>query len=458
MEVVDPATGEAWASVARCGSSEVAAAVDAARSAYDTHWSSTTPAERGALLRALSAAIIRESDDLARLETLDTGKPLRQSRVDVNISARYFTFYASAIEALEGATIGSSQQALVYTLREPFGVTGHIVPWNYPLQISGRTMASAVAAGNCCVLKPAEEASVTTVRLAELALEVGFPAGVLNVVPGLGEEAGSALSHHPGVDRLSFTGSREVGTLVAQAAAANIVPITLELGGKSPNIVFDDADLEAAMPVIVASLIQNAGQTCSAGSRLVVHERVHGQLVERLAQRFAQLVVARGLDDADIGPLISGPQRDRVSKLVADAAEKSRLVAGGNSLTGGAWGKGFFFEPTIFDDVPEDARIEQEEVFGPVLAVSSFASEEDALIRANGTEFGLVAAVWTRDVARAHRMAQRLKVGQVFINSYGAGGGVETPFGGYKRSGYGREKGKDALLEYTQVKSVSVRY
>ncbi len=458
IDVLDPATGEVCATIARGTEREIDDAVKAARRAFEREWRATTPAQRGALMRNLSALITDQASELAALESLDTGKPLTQARTDVAVVARYFDFYASIVEWLEGSTINAAAGAYAYTRREPYGVTGHIIPWNYPIQMCGRTLAPSLAAGNCVVMKPAEEASLSALRVGELALEAGFPPGVLNVVSGLGHEAGTALSAHPGVNYISFTGSREVGTLVAQAAATNVVPVALELGGKSPNIVFGDADLDLALPTIIMSIIQNAGQTCVAGSRLLIHESVHDQLVDALATRFRNLTIGRGMDDPDLGPLISAKQRDRVAALVRDGAGSAELLVGGHPAEVDGLRGGFFFEPTIFDAASPDDPINREEVFGPVMAVSTFTSDEEALSRANDTDFGLVAAVWTRDISRAHRMADALEVGQVFINSYSAGGGVEVPFGGYKRSGYGREKGAEALLEFCQLKSVVIKY
>ncbi len=458
FEVVNPSTGQAFAAVARCGKAEIDQAVQAAREAYEQNWRRTTPAERARILHNIAELLRRDHDELARLESTDTGKPLAQARADATVAARYFEFYANTVESLYGDTIPALADTFVYTVREPYGVTGHIIPWNYPIQMGGRSVAPALAAGNCCVLKPAEEAPLTPIKLGELALEAGLPPGALNVVPGYGEEAGAALSAHPGIDHLAFTGSVEVGKLVSQAAAENVIPVTLELGGKSPNVVFADADIEGAVPIIVNSIIQNAGQTCSAGSRLLVEEKVQDQVVEAVARKFADITIGPGLEDPDLGPIISREQLERVQSYVQTGKQEANLLAGGDAPREDRLGDGFFFEPTLFGGVSPGDRLAQEEVFGPVLVATPFEGIEHAAEIANGTDYGLIAAVWTADVGKAHWLAREIRAGQVYVNTYGAGGGVELPFGGFKKSGHGREKGYEALYEYSQVKTVAIKY
>ncbi|WP_449278371.1 aldehyde dehydrogenase family protein [Leucobacter sp. GX24907] len=452
IDVLDPSTGEIIGSTVRGTTEHIDAAVQAARAASVT-WSSTPTVDRSRILRNIGVRIQEEREELAFLESQDTGKPLSQARADVDVAARYFEFYANTIEAFSGTSLPANGDFVAETRHVPFGVTGHIIPWNYPLQIGCRTVAPAIAVGNCSVVKPAEDAPLSVVRLAQLALEAGLPAGVLNVVPGLGSEAGAALSRHPGIDHLSFTGSAPVGITVAQAAAENVTPVALELGGKSPNIVFNDADLDVAVPVIVKSMIQNAGQTCSAGSRILVQREIHEEVVSRLERSLAKISIGEGRGDPDLGPLISQKQLARVTEIVSRAqASSARQIGGPGNID--VPQSGFFFPPTIFVDVAPEEEIAREEVFGPVAALTVFDSVEDAVRLANGTDYGLIAAVWTTNVNIAHALSNEVTAGQIYINTYGAGGGVEYAFGGFKKSGYGREKGFEALQEYCQTKSI----
>lgn len=454
---IDPATGGQLGDIARAGADEVDRAVHAAAKAQK-EWKRSSPEQRSRLLIATAAVITANRDDLARIESEDTGKPLTQAYADVDVCARYFEFYGHTIESYYGHAIPMAEDMHVYTRREPFGVTGHIVAWNYPLQLIGRAAATSLATGNCAVAKPADETPRSTVRLAELIHSVGFPAGAFNVVTGLGAEAGAALSAHPGVAHLGFVGSTQTGSAIAHAAADRVVPTVLELGGKSANIVFPDADIDAAIPSLVRSIIQNAGQTCSAGSRLIVHRDIHSEVVEKMAAAMAQVTIGYGSDDPMLGPLISAKQHERVIDFLSEV-DSGQIVTGGNrpdgladDLTAGA-----FITPTIVDSVDPQSRIAQEEVFGPVVATLPFADDDEAVALANGTDYGLVSALWTQNISRAHRLAAEVDAGQIFVNTYGAGGGVELPFGGFKKSGYGREKSIEALDEYTQTKTVAIK-
>ncbi len=457
VDVLNPSTGEVCARIVRGGAEEIDLAVGSARDAFANTWRHTSPSERATACRRIADAIRAHRTELAELETLDTGKPISQAYVDADAAARYFDFYAGSVEALFGDTLFSQPDVVAYTLLEPYGVCGHIIPWNYPMQVVARTVAPALAAGNTCVLKPAEDAPLTPIRIAELALEAGLPPGVFNVVPGYGEEAGAALIAHPGVDHLAFTGSREVGTLVMTAAAANIVPVTLELGGKSPHLVFPDFDRDQAIPLIVSSITEHAGQNCSAGSRLLVHETVYEETVSALAAAFEGMSIGPGRADPDLGPLISAKQRDRVLGYIEHGRKDGRLVTGGEPPEDPELAGGFFVRPTIFDEISPESRAVQEEIFGPVLCVIPFHDTAEAVELANRTSYGLSAGVWTRDVGLAHHLARELQASQVFVNNYSAAGGVELPFGGYKRSGFGREKGFEALREYSQCKAVAIR-
>ncbi len=455
VPVEDPSSGEVMAVTADCGPEEIDAAVQAAAAASRS-WRLVAVAERARLLRRLSALIQRDADSLGQLESQQTGKPLRQGRRDAEITVRYFDFYASAVETLYGAAFSLDSHTSVQTRWEPHGVTAHVIPWNYPLQILGRSIAPALAMGNCTVLKPAEEAPLTALKIAELASEAGFPAGAVNVVPGFGESAGAALTAHPGIGHISFTGSVEVGRLISHAAAEHLIPVTMELGGKSPNVLFADADLDRAVPVIVNSILQNAGQTCSAGSRLLVEDSIHDDVVDRITKIFAGVEIGPALADPALGPLISGPQRDRVRSFLTAPDRGGRVVYGGEPLTGGRYGNGYFFQPTLVDDADPASLIFQAEVFGPVLAVTSFSDIDEAIALANGTEYGLIAGVWTTNVGTAQRMIRDVISGQVFVNTYGASGGVELPFGGFRQSGFGREKGAEGLRGFGQLKTAVI--
>jgi aldehyde dehydrogenase (NAD+) len=421
-------------------------------------WGRLTATERGRILLKMSALVLEQADELARLEALDVGKPVKQGRADAVALARYLEFYGGAADKVHGDTIPFANGYTALTLREPHGVTAHIVPWNYPMQIIGRSVGAALAMGNACVLKPAEEACLTALAFARIADAAGLPAGALNVVPGLGEEAGAALSAHRGVRHISFTGSVAVGTLIQTAAAKNAIPVTLELGGKSPQIVFADADLDAALPFLVNAGIQNAGQTCSAASRILVERAIFDEVVSRMADRYRALRVGPALDDLDIGPVISARQREIVQGYLDVVKDGGLHIAAQAPLPATLPPGGCWVAPTLVAEVNPGHRIAQEEIFGPVQAVIPFDGEREALAIANGTAFGLVAGVWTRDGSRALRMARKLQCGQVFVNNYGAGGGIELPFGGVKHSGHGREKGFEALYGFSVLKTVAVKH
>lgn len=455
LPVEDPSTGQEIGRIAKGGKADIDLAVEAARNALAGDWGRMSAAERGRLLARIGRAVEEKIEWLGRLEAHDVGKPLTQACNDAKALARYLEFYGGAADKLHGQTIPYLEDYTVYTLREPHGVTGHIIPWNYPMQILGRSVGAALATGNAAVLKPAEEASLTALAFAQIATECGLPAGALNVIPGLGEEAGAALTAHSGVNHLSFTGSVEIGRKVQEAAARNIVPVTLELGGKSPQIVFADADLERALPFLVNAGIQNAGQTCSASSRILVDENLLGEVTRLMAERYRALSVGAAIEDLSVGPLISGRQKEIVSGFISDAKSGGMTPAAEGVLHGKAPAGGHYVQPTLYAGVDPSASIARDEIFGPVQVIIPFRDEEEAITIANGTDYGLVAGVWTRDGGRQMRMARAIRSGQVFINNYGAGGGVELPFGGYGKSGHGREKGFEALYGFTALKTVA---
>lgn len=458
MPLLNPSDGQRLAEIARSGAEDIDAAVAAAREARRGAWGKLTATERGRLLSTMGRLVLERVEELARMEALDVGKPLKQARADAVALARYLEFYGGAADKVHGDSIPYLDGYTVLSIYEPVGVTGHIVPWNYPMQIIGRSVTASLAMGNAVVIKPAEEACLTALAYARIAEEAGFPAGAINIVSGTGEEAGAALSAHPGINHISFTGSVLVGGLVQAAAAKNAVPVTLELGGKSPQIVFDDADLEAALPFLVNAGIQNAGQTCSAASRILVQKGVHDRVLKAMAERYSALRVGTAMSDQDMGPLVSGRQLEIVQGYIDSARQDGLTVAAQGRIGEDAPSGGYYVPPTLVSGAQGSSRLAQEEIFGPVQVVIPFEDEAEALAIANGTDYGLVAGVWTADGSRALRMARGIETGQVFVNNYGAGGGVELPFGGVKRSGHGREKGFEALYGFASLKTIAIKH
>ncbi|MCC7165725.1 MAG: aldehyde dehydrogenase family protein [Anaerolineae bacterium] len=455
FETVNPATEEVIADVPRGDASDIDAAVRAADAAMKGEWSKLAPAERGRLIFKLARAIEAHSEELARLETADNGKPLRDALGDMEGVVSTLEFNAGAADKLQGDTIALPKQYVDFTWLEPLGVTGHIIPWNFPLGMATRSIAPALTAGCTVVLKPAEQTPLTALRFAELAQEVGLPDGVLNVVTGFGPESGAALVEHPLVRGITFTGSVETGKLIMRAAAATIKPVVLELGGKNALIVFPDADLNKALDDVMEGIFHNCGQVCSAISRLVLHRDIHDEFVECLRARVSKLTVGPGMSNPDIGPLVSEEQYTRVHNYLALGKENgARVVLGGGRPK--EFEKGYFVEPTIFDRVSPDARIAQEEIFGPVVAAMTFETEDEAVAIANGVPYGLSSGVHTQNITRALRLARRLQTGSVWINEWYIGG-VQAPTGGYKESGFGRERGLAGIMNYVQVKNVGIR-
>jgi len=457
FRTVNPATGDTLAEVSEGDAADIDLAVRTARDALGGAWGKMSAAERGKLLWKLGELIAKNVEEIGRLETLDTGKPIIEStKGDVPLAADVFYYFAGAATKLEGSTIPVSGPYFNYTIREPLGVVGLIVPWNFPLLLAARKVAPALAAGNCVVLKPAEETPLTALRLGELALEAGFPPGVLNVVPGFGPTAGAALVAHPGVAGIAFTGETSTGQLIMQNAAKTLKKLTLELGGKSPNIVLEDADLEAASRAAMHAIFYNKGEVCTAGSRLLVSKAVHDPLLEKVIERTQKLPQGDPLDPKTrLGAQVSQAQIDKIGRYVeVGKKEGARLVLGGEPAKVGD-GRGHFWKPTIFDGVQNSMTIAREEIFGPVLSVIEFDDFDQAIAQANDTMYGLAAAVWTRDVKKAHRAARLLQAGTVWINAYNLYDAA-SPYGGYKASGFGRESGMTGLDFYTQTKSVWV--
>jgi aldehyde dehydrogenase (NAD+) len=457
LAAIDPATAETFAQLALGERADVDAAVAGAHAAA-RGWADLAPVRRVRILNRLAGLLRERRGELAELESLDVGKPLRQAEDDVAAAAGFFEYFAGVADKVFGSSIPLGAGFVDFTLREPLGVCAQIVPWNYPLRLASRGIAPALACGNAVVAKPAAEAGLSVVRLADLAVEAGLPAGVFNVVTG-GRDAGAALASHPGINHITFTGSVPTGIAIMKAAADHVVPVTLELGGKSANIVFADADIEKAAASAATTLMQNAAQTCTAPTRLLVEAATHDHFVERLARRIATIRLGRGLDNPDMGPVVSERQMNRVlGFLDAGAMGGARAVTGGGRSQAPELARGYFIEPTLLDDVARGTPLEQEEIFGPVLTVTSFTSVDEAVEIANGTPYGLVTGVWTRDLSKALTLATAVKSGQVRVNAYSVEGSIGLPFGGYKRSGFGREQGVEALANYTQIKNVMINF
>jgi aldehyde dehydrogenase (NAD+) len=457
MDVINPATEEVIATVAAAGKEDVDAAVSAARAAFEGPWGRMSARERGRLLSKLADRVMERADELAALETRHNGKPIFEARqIEIPAAAECLEYYAGWADKVMGETIPVKGNYLTYTLREPLGVIGAIVPWNFPLLLASWKVGPALATGNTVILKPAPETPLTALALGEIAIEVGLPPGVLNVLTGPGADVGQALVAHPGIDKIAFTGGTTTGKAIMRSAADTLKRITLELGGKSPNIVLADADLDAALRGATSGIFYGKGEVCAAGSRLLVDRSIKDQFMEKVAARAKKMVAGDPMDPKTrYGSLVSKRQLEIVERYVAVAKQEgATLVAGGGRADIGT-GKGFFFQPTVFDHVTPEMTIAREEIFGPVLAAIEFGDVDEAIARANQSPYGLAAAVWTRDIKKAHYVARKLQAGTVWINTYNVFD-TAAPFGGYKASGFGREMGAHALDHYTQVKSVWV--
>lgn len=453
FETINPATGEVLATVAEAGPEDVDLAVRAARQAFP-RWSSLHPADRGKLLYKLAQRVDELREELAVLDTLDTGKPISEMRgEDIPSAIDCLEYYAGWADKVHGDTIPVRGELFVYTQRVPVGVCGQIIPWNFPIMTAVWKIAPALATGCTVLLKPAEQTPLSALRLGELCMEVGFPPGVFNVLPGFGPGAGAALVEHPGVDKIAFTGSPEVGQLIMETAAKTLKRVSLELGGKSPNVIFVDANLSAAVEAASRGIFGNAGQVCSAGSRILVEESVYDQFVDQFVKESETIKVGNPLEeDTRMGAIVSQEQFDRVMGYIKVGQEEgARLVYGGQRIGD----RGFFIGPTVFTEVDNRMRIGREEIFGPVASLIRFRDVEDAVQQANDTPYGLAAAIWTRDVAKAHRVAQAMRAGTVWVNCYGLTD-IRAPWGGFGRSGFGREMGKYSLETYTEDKGIYV--
>ena len=455
LPLLNPSSGKEICRIARCSDHDVNLAVSAARHSLDGEWGQFTALERGRILQKIGSLVKDKIDLLSKIESIDVGKPLSQSKADAIALARYLEFYSGAADKIHGETIPYQNGYTVYTLKEPHGVTAHIIPWNYPMQIIGRSVIGALTMGNAVVLKPSEDACLTALAFADICREANLPKGALNVITGYGSETGEILSKHSGINHISFTGSVPVGTKIQKNAAENIVPVTLELGGKSPQIVFSDANISQAIPFLMKAGLQNAGQTCSASSRILIQKSIYTKVEKALAAQYKNLTIGPAIQDFDLGPLISKKQVSMVQKYLNLGLDLKKIA---ELKLNDKHENGSFISPTLFGMVDPSHALAQEEIFGPIQVLIPFDDEEEAIKIANGTKFGLVAGIWTNDGSRQLRMAKKIKAGQVFINNYGAGGGVELPFGGTGHSGYGREKGFEALNSFSTIKTIAINH
>ncbi|WP_084175002.1 aldehyde dehydrogenase family protein [Afifella pfennigii] len=458
-QTFDPATGEAIAEFARGGEREVELAVGAARKAFEEGpWNRMRPFERGRILQRIGEVILSRREEIARKESADSGKPMRDAYWEVDCAARFFEFYGGFVDKMQGSSIPLGPDWTDFTVKEPIGVSLHVIPWNYPFQLIARGVAPALAAGCAVIIKPSTETPVTAYEFVKACQEAGLPSGLVNLVNGRGSVAGDLLARHKGVDQITFTGSVPTGERVLNAAASHAIPCSMELGGKSPQILFADAEMEKVLPIIAGGFLTHCGQVCNAGTRLLVERSAHNEVVDRLHAQIRELSIGAGIDDPDMGPLISKGHREEVERYYELAAQEGELLLGAETPSDPRYAQGAFVRPALVVGASNDARIAREEIFGPALTVIAFDSAEEALRLANDSPFGLVAGVHTTNINAALALSQRLRAGQVWINSFAVGLDVEFPFGGYKLSGFGREKGLEALAAYQQVKNVAIHH